>query len=890
MSSLYYTSRGEPIRLGQKLGGGGEGAVYELEGAGALAAKIYHEPPSPERAAKLLALSRLGTERLLRLTAWPVEVLLQEAGGPVAGFLMPRIGQAEEVHALHSPKSRLQKFPDASWAFLIYVAANVARAVAAVHEHGYVVGDLNPKNILVTPRATVTLLDCDSFQVEADGKLYRCEGGFPEYTPPELQGLLFREVDRTPAHDCFGLAVVVFQLLFLGRHPFSGRFLGAGEMPLERAIKESRFAYGDGAESRQMRPPPGTLPFAALPATVAELFSRAFLATNRPEPREWVEPLEALAKSLRRCDLHSGHHFSALLAACPWCEIELRAGVRLFNFALPGGQSRAGFRLNDIWKEIEAVPPPTAVALATRAEMLAAVTPSEEAAAKASQRRERFVLSLIFAVLAGFAVAYKTDAPLSLLLVVAASFAAARIARRPISSGDDLLKRLQQTTQDAKTIVQSLEQRWEKEAGQERFTLRREALEAQKETYAELAAVRERKLKQLESAVKEKQLREYLGAFRIADAEVGGIGKSTKKTLRSHGITTADELMGPRLLSIPGVGESRTAALLEWRRELEGRFVYDASRGVTPRARLAVEKEMDELRAKLERELSSGAFYLRRIRQEIETLRPQLAPALNDARRALAQAEKDWDVAGKRNSRAPAVLLLIATFCIVSVGEWVSTYRPVVFDDIDGVRSESSSKQSSQELFEEGSRLMRGGNYSVAAEELKRAIALDPQQVGAYYELGYALFRLGKYEESIAVSQKALTFTPAFHPNYNLGLAHGAREEWAQAAEAFEKAIEVGDKTGNWIPQYTEVCYRLGITRVKRGTADRMKRSLEQQIKTQKGAATVWQRVELGALYLLTGEPTKARQQARFLRRENKMAHDELLGLIDRRGVGSSSR
>ena len=144
---------------------------------------------------------------------------------------MQRIGQAEEVHALHSPKSRLQKFPEASWAFLIYAATNIARAIAVMHEHGFVVGDVNPKNILVTRKATITLLDCDSFQITADGKTYRCEGGFPEYTPPELQGVAFRDVERNEQHDCFGLAVVIFQLLFLGRHPFSGRFLGEGEMP-----------------------------------------------------------------------------------------------------------------------------------------------------------------------------------------------------------------------------------------------------------------------------------------------------------------------------------------------------------------------------------------------------------------------------------------------------------------------------------------------------------------------------------------------------------------------------------------------------------------------------------------------------------------------------------
>src|SRR5262249_40161565 len=163
-------------------------------------------------------------------------------------------------------KSRLQKFPEASWAFLIYVAANIARAVAAIHEHGLVIGDVNPKNILVTRKATVYLLDVDSFQFSVEGRTYRCEGGFPEYTPPELQGVAFREVDREQKHDCFGLAVVIFQLLFLGRHPYSRRYLGSGEMPLERAIMESRFAYGDDAKSRKMRQPPGALALDSMPS------------------------------------------------------------------------------------------------------------------------------------------------------------------------------------------------------------------------------------------------------------------------------------------------------------------------------------------------------------------------------------------------------------------------------------------------------------------------------------------------------------------------------------------------------------------------------------------------------------------------------------------------
>src|SRR5581483_5361105 len=264
MEQLFHTSQAGQICLGRRIGGGGEGKVYEIHGSDDLVAKIYHEPPPVEKAEKLVALARLGTERLFRLSAWPVDVLRDKPGGQVTGF---------------------------------------------------VIGDINPKNILVTRKATVCLLDCDSFQVSVGGRKFRCEGGFPEYTPPELQGLAFREVDRTQAHDCFGLAVVVFQLLFMGRHPFSGRYCGAGEMPLERAISESRFAWGADAASRQMQPPPGALALDAVPDSISGLFRRAFLSTDRPEPRAWIEPLEVLAKALKKCDLHSGHHYYQALAA-----------------------------------------------------------------------------------------------------------------------------------------------------------------------------------------------------------------------------------------------------------------------------------------------------------------------------------------------------------------------------------------------------------------------------------------------------------------------------------------------------------------------------------------------------------------------------------------------
>lgn len=510
MSRLLYTSSAHPLRLGPPLGTGGAGTVYEVQDTPALVAKLYHEPPTPERAEKLALLARLGNERLFNLTAWPTDVLRVQPGGPVTGFTMQRIGEAEEVHALHSPKSRLQKFPDASWAFLLYVAANIARAIAVVHEHGFIVGDLNPKNILVTRQATVYLLDCDSFQIEAEGRVWRCEQGFPEYTPPELQGVAFRAVDRTAAHDAFGLAVVIFQLLFLGRHPFSGKFTGTGELPLERAIQELRFAYGHDAASRQMQQPPGTLSLEAVSEPVAALFRRAFLTAERPQPREWIEALETLAQTLQRCAAHSGHQFYQELAVCPWCEIETRARTRLFNFALNGkAQTQSHFRLDKIWHDIEAVHPPLVPQLPVRQAL--ALVPSEEAYAAEGQQRTSYFLALFFALVSGWGLAAIFKGPMSFVLLFWAAKIAQHIAnaepsvqgvtqtifgQQPKSIPSPQVHKFAEARACAEAEHRQLSERWYQSATAERFHQKLHELRTWKSAYENMDAARAQQLAQ----------------------------------------------------------------------------------------------------------------------------------------------------------------------------------------------------------------------------------------------------------------------------------------------------------------------------------------------------------------------------------------------------------
>ncbi len=100
---------------------------------------------------------------------------------------MRLVEKHKEIHELQTPSSRQKHFPKADYAFIVRVALNIARVFTQVHATGCVVGDINQRGILVSPTATVALIDADSFQMNDGAQRYLCVVGVPEYTPPELQ-------------------------------------------------------------------------------------------------------------------------------------------------------------------------------------------------------------------------------------------------------------------------------------------------------------------------------------------------------------------------------------------------------------------------------------------------------------------------------------------------------------------------------------------------------------------------------------------------------------------------------------------------------------------------------------------------------------------------------
>jgi hypothetical protein len=325
---LFYRRRSSLERLvldpELEIGAGGEAVVYGLPGDAGLVAKLYHQP-SIERARKLAAmLSNPPAMPPGTSIAWPADVLLLERGG-FAGFLMPR-ADGPRVFEFYNPTTRRATAPRFHAGLLHRAGRNLAAAFDALHAAGYVVGDVNESNLLVSPAdAGVTLVDADSLQVrdpETDA-LFRSRVGKPEFTPPELLGLSFEEVDRTPEHDRFGLAVLLFLLLMEGTHPFAMRMEATGEaLPVEERIRRCLFPHASPDDD--CHPPRLSPPFEALHPRLRRLFLRAFVdghvdASARPAPSEWRDALEEAEGLLAVCAANPLHRHAPHLAECPWC-------------------------------------------------------------------------------------------------------------------------------------------------------------------------------------------------------------------------------------------------------------------------------------------------------------------------------------------------------------------------------------------------------------------------------------------------------------------------------------------------------------------------------------------------------------------------------------------
>lgn len=336
------TATGEKFVLERAINRGGEAQIWTVRQDPHLVAKLYHKPLA-EHQTKLTAmiaapLTRIGSHPTV---AWPLHLLYRQ--NTFVGYLMPRAASSLPLFHYYNPARRRRLGLPHAWPrFLHRTASNLAAAVELVHAHDHVIGDLNESNVLVTQSALVTLVDTDSFQIRPGNlsprptnwlgtrqpqPIYRCPVGKAEYTPPELQGVDFKTIDRTPAQDNFALAVLIFYLLMEGYHPFAGVLTtgtSVGRVDLY-GIRHGLFPYLPPSGTQLMvQPPPNAPAIAHLHPSLQDAFQRTFIdGHTAPERRvaakEWKKLLQEAEEALVTCTQDKSHLYARHLRHCPTC-------------------------------------------------------------------------------------------------------------------------------------------------------------------------------------------------------------------------------------------------------------------------------------------------------------------------------------------------------------------------------------------------------------------------------------------------------------------------------------------------------------------------------------------------------------------------------------------
>jgi DNA-binding helix-hairpin-helix protein with protein kinase domain len=641
--------------------------VYALVDCDSDAAKIYlRAGAAPAEKLRWMA-SRPAAmiENLCKVAAWPRRLLRRTPGGPVAGFVMPRFRGYEPIHHLHNPAQRRKFFPRDDWAFLALAARNCAAAFDELHNAaGCIIGDVNERNVFVSHKAQVIILDCDSFQITVNGQPRVCEVGVQHYTPPELLAQLghrsFRDLVRTLNHDRFGLAVLLFQLLFVGRHPYAGTYLGSGDLSFEQAIQQFRYAYGRDAVRLQVKRPPHTPPpEEVVSEEVTRLFERAFsrgseIPDTRPTAAEWVGALDRLfvrfGKKLQECAADPGHRWAAPHQRCPWCAITTGGGPNYFfgvallastfeldavRLAQLDARLRRAVYTGFTYERrdflprnpVEGTPVPELPEHRTISQVLGAVT----------------VLGMVCVLAAVF-----TKAIAYFGVLVALVFGIWWLIHRATSPYQREKRARRDALSRAEWELQACESGWRATVNEyaKQYTQQCARVETLLDRARHLEELYRQERKHLEANSEQLARDEYLRIQFLIDAEVPGIGPERKKVLASYGVETAYDIEQDRILLIKGFGRRYTGNLLAWKASVLSSFRFDPRQGI-PEAelQLLVQKFKQE-EAGLLTDLEKGVGEPERLTEQTRQGLSGLEPRLRELALRWAQAKADVEVLG----------------------------------------------------------------------------------------------------------------------------------------------------------------------------------------------------------------------------------------------------
>jgi DNA-binding helix-hairpin-helix protein with protein kinase domain len=247
------------------------------------------------------------------------------------GFISPLIDDHKsktlDFFYDYTLSKRLKESYNDSLSFKIRILRNLAKSISNLHQLGVYVVDIKPQNIRVFEGTNiVSILDCDSFQISAqdNASIFKADMISAGYIAPEFLNTDLSAASFGENQDLYALAVIIFQLMNKGIHPFQGIINDHNITANTNDEKAAAGLYPYGIiKHPSISPKKESIHQYFLPTTRL-LFDRAFIpGKDRPSASEWFNHFESIlsSKDIVRCktfpdDTNHMHFRSMPCTAC----------------------------------------------------------------------------------------------------------------------------------------------------------------------------------------------------------------------------------------------------------------------------------------------------------------------------------------------------------------------------------------------------------------------------------------------------------------------------------------------------------------------------------------------------------------------------------------------
>jgi len=295
-------------KLSSILDQGGEGVVYNIEGAPDLLAKIYHSSLEGESRRttqqKIEEMTQVTHLRKHSQIAWPLVSLFDERH-QWCGYAMRRKQGVSLRELLGSPQNFGEMVPHWHRQHLIRLCLDFLNIVKDLSQNRVLPVDFNPSNFLVdTQSVRMHFIDCDSYQFQGREKVYLSEVVLPEMSAPEVvRANNWSQKQVRSDSLSFSIGMVIFYILTLGNSPYRHK---NGTDPVQNLL-QGKCALGKGADCQLPRGATFKI-WSHLTYDLKTQFIQCFRdghsnSNARPKVKVWE-------KSLRDYNYHiqQGHH------------------------------------------------------------------------------------------------------------------------------------------------------------------------------------------------------------------------------------------------------------------------------------------------------------------------------------------------------------------------------------------------------------------------------------------------------------------------------------------------------------------------------------------------------------------------------------------------------